>query len=75
MGRQFNIGAHFRPKPGTYPWPCKRFPDRTINLFDDDVLTLGDSGYTKHTGICCVGIQVPEDCLTVHPEDAWLEIM
>lgn len=48
-------------KDGTYPWPCKPIPYRTIKIFDDDVLTRAMPGvFTKHTGLCCLGIQIPE---------------
>jgi len=47
-----------------YPWPCNSEPDRTIILFDDDVLTKAEDGtFTKHTGACCMWIQIPEEDL------------
>lgn len=51
-----------------YPWPCKPHPDRTIELFDDDILTKqpDGGGYTKHNGICCVNIPVPDDHLDAY---------
>lgn len=48
-----------------YPWPCKAHPDRMIELSDDDILTkqLDGGGYTKHTGLCCINIKIPEEHL------------
>lgn len=49
-------------KDSIYPWPCKNEPDRTIQLFDDDVLSRNSDGsYTKHTGLCCIGIIIPDE--------------
>jgi hypothetical protein len=76
MSRIFTIGPHFRPKRGMYSWPSMRDQDRTIELFEDDVLTPDAyGGYTKHTGLCCVGIVVPTDCLTFYPGSAELEML
>jgi len=51
-----------------YPWPCKRQPNRTIQLFDDDILTKqkDGKGFTKHTGLCCLNIQIPETDLDAY---------
>lgn len=48
-----------------YPWPCESLPDRKIELFDDDILTKqrDGAGYTKHTGLCCLNISVPDEDL------------
>src|SRR5688572_16952260 len=62
----------FRLKPqhngAEYPWPCGREPNRTIQIFADDILTKAppDSPYspgtmTKHTGLGCWGIEVPDE--------------
>lgn len=53
-------------KDGVYPWPTLKCvppePDRTIELFTDDVLTKGADGtYTVHTGICCFNIVLKDD--------------
>jgi hypothetical protein len=48
-------------KDKEYPWPCESKPDRKIMIFDDDILTRSSLGvFTKHTGICCCGINIPE---------------
>lgn len=48
----------------SYPWPCESQPSRTIQLFDDDVLTKQDDGkYSKHTGLGCFGIEIPDEHL------------
>jgi hypothetical protein len=45
----------------TYPWPCTPLPNRTIEIFTDDVLTRSSPGvFTKHTGLCCMNILIPE---------------
>ena len=49
-------------KDKIYPWPCKSEPDRTLPIFDDDILTRSSPGvFTKHTGICCLNILIPEE--------------
>lgn len=59
----YSVGKHYRVKEQkSYPWPCKPIPDRTVELFPDDILTKSDNGtFTKHTGICMLGIKIP-DC-------------
>lgn len=49
-----------------YPWPCDSDKDRTIQIFDDDVMTKSPNGkYTMHTGICKLNIIIPDDHLTL----------
>lgn len=51
-------------KPGVYPWPCKSNPDRTLQVFGDDVFTRdGDGSYTKHTGLMMKRIQIPDEVM------------
>jgi hypothetical protein len=66
MGRSFSIKGGFRPKAdGNYPWPCKGSPDRTIELFADDVLTKSPDGtWMKHTGLGCFGIVLTDEEVT-----------
>ena len=48
-------------KEGEYPWACKNKQNRMIRLFKDDQLTKNEDGkHTKHTGICCVGIELDD---------------
>jgi len=61
MIHPYELNGAFHVKADSkYPWPCKPEPNRTINIYTDDVLTRGEDGWTKHTGLCCVGIQIPE---------------
>ena len=55
-------GNHQRVKENKiYPWPCQSDPKRNIKIFTDDVLTRSPNGtFTKHTGVCCCGIIIPE---------------
>ena len=52
----------------SYPWPCASDHNRIIRLFDDDVLTKqpDGNGFTKHTGLCCLNIQVDETHLDAY---------
>jgi len=58
MGYNYKLDKYYVvKKEGKYLWPCKSQPNRTIELFTDDVLTKNDDGtFTVHTGICCFGI-------------------
>lgn len=60
-----------------YPWPCEPQPNRTIQLFNDDILTRSKDGtFVKHTGICCAGIVIPEsDIIEVKGDKRHLYIM
>ena len=68
MGYNFKINRYYTVKEGkVYPWPCGSHPDRTIELFDDDILTKGENGtFTKQTGICCLNIKIPEEDVVFH---------
>tara|TARA_R110000824_G_scaffold12226_5_gene53512 strand:- start:6297 stop:6533 length:237 start_codon:yes stop_codon:yes gene_type:complete len=64
MGYQFKVIDGCRVKEDKeYPWPCASDPNRTIELFDDDVLTkdLENGTYMKHTGIGCFNIVIPDE--------------
>ena len=63
MGYDFTIKNGFRPKAaGSYPWPCKDLPKRTIDLFTDDVLTKSEDGtWMKHTGLGCLRIVLTDE--------------
>lgn len=69
MGFAYKITEYYRIKEHVkeYPWPCQPEPDRTITLYDWDVLTkCADGTYTKHTGLGCVNIGIPpEDVIFV----------
>ena len=55
------LRTHYKVKEAkVYPWPCSRTPDRTIEIFPDDVLTGKNGCYTKHTGLCCFNIRIPD---------------
>lgn len=53
-----------------YPWPCKSLPNRTIEIFDDDILNKTSPGvYTKITGLGCMNILIPdEDTIEMNEE-------
>ena len=64
MGRCFTITNGVRvKKDGSYSWPCKGEPNRTIELFTDDVLTKDPAAgtYMAHTGIGCFGIVLTDE--------------
>jgi hypothetical protein len=80
MGYDFKVKNALRVRETReYPWPWKDDPTRTIQIFGTDtdypdVLTVnapanGGGGYMKHTGICCFGIQIPEEDLEPWPEE------
>ncbi len=63
-------------KEKEYPWPCKAESERTILLFKDDVLTKNEEGtYTKHTGLCCFGIEIPDKDIVKHVKPAHLVLI
>jgi hypothetical protein len=70
-----NHGCYRCIKPGVYPWPCKGSPDRTLEIFDDDVLTRCERGWMKHTGLACIGIKIPEDCMELWEEEPHLTLI
>ena len=60
----YKLKGYYRVKEkGTFPWPCPAEPQRTLDLRPDDVLTKGDAGYTKHTGLMMTGILVPDEAV------------
>lgn len=64
MGYNFTIKNGFKVKArGVYPWPCRDAPERTIELFEADVLTKDpETGkYMKHTGLGCFNIVLTDD--------------
>lgn len=63
MGYDFTIKNGFHPKAdGRYPWPCKDRPNRTIELFTDDVLSKQPDGtWMKHTGLGCGHIVLTDE--------------
>ena len=78
MGYRFNIKNYYKvKKEGQYPWPCKGYADRTIELFNDDVLTKDseDGTFMKHTGLGCVGIILKDDEVYYVPETARLQMI
>jgi len=64
---KINKWVSIKKKEKKYPWPCKSDSNRTITIFDDDVLTKSEDGtYMKHTGLCCFGIEIPDKDLIKH---------
>ena len=70
----YTVTGYYKPKAqGKYPWPCEAEPDRTIELFVDDVLTKDPDGtYCTHTGLMCFRIQLTDDQVEFHPGTARL---
>ena len=83
MGYDFTIAKEraVRVKTqGRYPWPAMNAtppePNRTIELFTDDVLTKGTDGtYMKHTGLGCFGIALHDDEVEPWGSDQNLSLM
>lgn len=67
MGYDFYINPPWfkiKLKEKEYSWPCDDEPNRKITLYNDDVLTRSFNGsFMKHTGIGCLGIQIPSEDL------------
>lgn len=57
------IGKYQRVKKSKeYPWPWGGQLDRTIMIYDDDILRRSEKGiFTKITGLCCLNIHIPEE--------------
>ena len=62
-------------KSKEYPWPCELNPDRVIELFHDDVLTLADDGtFTCHTGVAKMHIPIPLEDVRLSTEPSWIGV-
>lgn len=61
MSYDYQLPRHYRVKANKeYPWPCAALPDRKMEIFADDVLTLQDDGkFMKHTGLGTFGHVIP----------------
>lgn len=71
MGYDYSVTDYYtiKHKKKDYPWPVRdsSAPERTITLFDDDILTKSDDGtFFKQTGLGCGNITVPEEDLVFH---------
>lgn len=77
MGYNFTIKNGFRVKVrGIYPWPCADLPDRTLELFEDDVLTKqADGTYMKHTGLGTFGHVLKDDEVEPIGEEKHLRLL
>ena len=73
----FKINGYYKIKhpQKTYPWPCGPTSDRTIELYDDDVLTPYKGKWMKHTGLCCFGFEIPTEDLIEINEEISLQLM
>lgn len=76
MSYQYKLSGYWRLKePGVYPWPCEPLPDRTIELFADDVFTRApDGSFTKHTGLMTLNHQIPLEKMEYVEADANLTV-
>jgi hypothetical protein len=77
MGYKFTISGGVRVKADKeYPWPCASSPNRTIELFTDDVLTKSEDGtYMVHTGVGCFGIVLKDEEVEPIGKDVALRIL
>jgi len=77
MGYKYTIDTYYRvKKDGEYPWPCGDEPNRKIELFTDDVLTVDEDGkYMKHTGLGCFGIILKKDQIELVTKPVHLQMM
>jgi hypothetical protein len=77
MGYEMKIDGYYRIKKDKdeYHWPCEIDKNRTITIFKEDVLSKGEKGFIKHTGLCCFGIQIPDEDLEYHDSNAILRIL
>lgn len=77
MSYDFKITGAVHVKEGKeYPWPTEKDPNRTIEIFDDDVLTKEENGkYMKHTGLCCFNIVIPDEDTVAFDGDCNLTMM
>lgn len=62
MARKFTVDGVFKPKvSGHYPWPWEGDKERTLELFDDDVLSrVGPDLYNTVTGLCCCNVRIKD---------------
>lgn len=64
MGYSFTISNGLKPKQDVVvPWPCESDPERTYQLFADDVLTKDkDTGkYMCHTGLGVMNLVLTDE--------------
>lgn len=61
MSYEYQLKRFYRVKEDKeYPWPCADRPNRRMQIFRDDVLTLRDDGtFMKHTGLGTFGHVIP----------------
>lgn len=61
MSYEYQLKRFYRVKANKeYPWPCADMPNRKMEIFQDDVLTLRDDGtFVKHTGLGTFGHVIP----------------
>lgn len=74
----YEAGTYYRPKAhGHYRWRGADEPDRTIELFEDDVLTKDPKRGTfmVHTGIGCFGIVLTDAQVILGEKDVHLSLM
>lgn len=76
MGYNYSLSKYYKVvKAGEYPWPCKAQPNRTIEIFEDDVLSkTGDGEYFKQTGLGCMGIHIPDSDVVLIEDPITLRI-
>lgn len=47
-----------------YPWR-----DNFITFFTDDIFTKDSRGYTVHTGVCMIGLDIPDEAFNYFEGD------
>lgn len=78
MGYDFTIiPPWYRVKEDKeYPWPCKPDPNRTIEIYTNDVLTKQPDGkYQKHTGLGCLNIPISDEDVILQDKPANLRLL
>jgi hypothetical protein len=84
------LNGYWRLKDqGTHPAPCPADPERTFEFYPSDVFTrmnpawscypadvpAGYHAYTKQTGLCVVGILLPDDAVEYVDKAIGLELV
>jgi hypothetical protein len=78
MGYTYQLNEYYKIKyeEKEFPWPCKADPNRTITLFDDDILSRNDNGtYVKETEVCCTNIKIPDEDVIKFDDIITMQVM
>lgn len=77
MGYDYTLPEYYVVKETKrYPWPCDNQPDRTIEVYPEDILTKkSNNRYNMQTGIYKMGIHIPDEDVVFHPEACHLRLL